>query len=182
MIIIIIQFSLFQIYLEGDIMKTRARGFIFSVLIISLFMFGCGGGGGGGGGDDNSQTPDSEGPWIGNWVQVNFLGTDENGNVEEWDSDSTNPKGIGFVADVSESEWVQRDDYGDGCTTICSLTVYGDQYSMRGKSTTCSFPYDFTEYTKSGYFEFPDDNTMIQWNEYTPGVPNKIVAFKWKRK
>ncbi|MBI5016913.1 MAG: carboxypeptidase regulatory-like domain-containing protein [Deltaproteobacteria bacterium] len=124
----------------------------------------------------------SGGQWVGNWVQVNFLGTDDNGNVEQWDSDSTDPEGIGFVADVSENEWVERDEYGNGCAAVYSFSVNGDRYSMRGKSTNCYFPGDFTKYTDSGRLEFQDSNIMIQWYDYPPGATNEIVAFKWKRK
>ena len=114
------------------------------------------------------------------WIQVNFLGTDENGYPEEWDSDD--PEGIGFVANVSKDEWIERDEYGNGCAQVYAYTVNGDQYSMKGKSTTCPFPGDFTVYTDSGRLEFLDNNTMIQWYDYPLGAPNEIIAFKWKRK
>jgi hypothetical protein len=44
--------------MRGQIMKSWAKSFLFAVLIISLFSFGCGGGGGGGGGssDINSNS------------------------------------------------------------------------------------------------------------------------------
>ena len=118
--------------------------------------------------------------WIGDWIQVNFLGTDESGYPEDWGSDD--PTGIGFVANVSKDEWIERDEYGNGCAVVYAYTVNGDRYSMKGKSTTCPYFGDVTEYTDAGRLEFLDNNTMILWYDYPPGAPDEIIAFKWKRK
>lgn len=75
------------------------------VLLSMLALFSaCGGGGGG---DESGDGSNNNGPWLGSWVQVNFLTADDNG-VFEFDDLS----GIGFTAKITENEWVETDDLG----------------------------------------------------------------------
>lgn len=106
---------------------------------------------------------------LGDWVQVNFLGTDDNGDVENWDADSTDPEGIGFVVSISGSQWVERDEYGEGEAVVYSYTITGNRFTLNSEG-----------YTETGWLEFPDEDTMIEWWDYY-GDPNELVAFKWKR-
>lgn len=141
----------------------------FVVLVLSISLVTLSGGCRDSDSDDDGGG-DAAALCIGDWVQVNFLGTDEDGNVEEWDDDSTDPEGIGFVASISATEWAERDEYGYGEEVVFSYTINGDRFvkSIGG-------------YTDTGRLEFPDENTMIEWWDYPAGAPEELIAFKWKR-
>lgn len=124
--------------------------------------------------DDSS---DNVGSWLGNWVQVNFLSDDDNG---VWDEDDLS--GIGFVATITEQEWIETDEYGDGCSITFSYSVDRDNnYSKTAtsKSERCpsSLPVGWTE---TGRLEFPNNNKfMIEHFDLLPG--DDLLAFKWMR-
>lgn len=110
------------------------------------------------------------GPWVGSWTQINFLGSDDDG---DWGYDSNNSNGIGFVAEITKDEWTETDDYGNGYSISSSYTVYKDYTYKRGNDT--------------GRFEFAYDSIlqtdiMYEYFDYTPNPPVPVLAgFKWKR-
>jgi len=123
--------------------------------------------------DDNTT------PWIGNWLQINFLTLDDNG---VWDDDD--PSGIGLSAVVSEDQWVET-DYDNGCEITYSYTIDKDLNCLKkgvAVSKTCDFfginPRLLDE---SGHLQFgKNNNIMIDYFDPQPG--DDIVAFKWMRK
>jgi hypothetical protein len=119
----------------------------------------------------------NDGPWIGNWVQVNFLAVDDNG---VWDADDLS--GIGFVATVTPTEWIITDDFGAGCALTESYTVdvqnrFTRQVTHANSSCGALPPGPLQE---SGRLEFSSDNRfMIEWFDVQPG--DDIAAYKWVR-
>lgn len=116
-------------------------------------------------------------PWIGNWVQVNFLLIDDNG---VWDEDDLS--GIGFVSRITETEWIETDGFGHGCSVIFVYSVDTNyRYSKKAidKSSNCpAFPLSLLD--DAGRLEFSADHQfMIQYFGLGPG--DDIVAFKWMR-
>jgi Fibronectin type III domain len=143
--------------------------------VVAISISACGGGGGGdaagGGGSRNS------GPWNGDWIQVNFLSLDDNG---VWSSDD--PSGIGFVAEITETGWVETDDFGNGCSVTYSYSVdSNNKFSKKATSKGDNCPTLSLElYDETGRLEFSGDNNyMIEYFDLVPG--DDIVAFKWKR-
>jgi hypothetical protein len=118
----------------------------------------------------------TSGPWLGSWVQVNFLATDDNG---VWDEDDLT--GIGFVQTITGDAWVLTDGYGSGCAITFSYTIRaGDRFSRQataaGSGCPPSVPLGLLQ--DSGRLEFSSDNRfMIEWYDPVPG--DEIVAFKW---
>ena len=151
--------------------------FLLAILAVAVAsMPGCGGGNAGGDEDNEDQT-NNWGPWIGNWIQVNFLGDDDN---DVWDQDD--PTGIGFVAKITENEWFETDDYGDGCTVTYSYSVdTNNRYSKHATSVTDNCPFPLSGFLdESGTLEFSEGNRfMFDYFDLEPG--NTLVAFKWMR-
>ncbi len=150
-------------------MRARA-GLIFAIALLSAIS-GCDTG-------VADLEGDFPGPWVGDWVQVNFLAIDDNG---VWDQDD--PRGIGFVASVTPSEWTLTDDFGDGCAIRMSYSVDSSNRFRRtlvGTSGTCpTFPPNLPDET--GTFEFSqNDSVMIEWFDLLPG--DEISAFKFVRR
>jgi len=145
--------------------------FLLPLLILSLAA--CGGGGGSSSGGSTNNI----GPWNGNWIQVNFLATDDNGI---WDQDDLS--GIGFVAKITESEWIETDDFGDGCTVTFSYSVdTNNNYSKQAESKNGQCPVNLPLGLKeTGRLEFLEgDKFMIEHFDLQPG--DTIAAFKWMR-
>jgi len=124
------------------------------------------------------QNGDTTTPWIGNWLQINFLSLDDNG---VWCGDD--PGGIGLSAVVSENKWIET-DYNNGCALTYSFTIDKDlNYQKKGVaiSKDCDF-YGINPMLldESGKLEFYDNNSiMINFFDMQPG--DDIVAFKWMR-
>ena len=120
---------------------------------------------------------DSEGPWLGNWVLVNFL-TEDDGGV--WDEDDTS--GLGLLSTVTEEVWVIEDDFEDGCAVTYSYTITGGSRYTResiGRSESCdpSTPLGVVE---EGTLEFEEDGLyMIEHFDDLPG--GDLEAFRWRR-
>ncbi len=118
-------------------------------------------------------------PWIGNWIQVNFLSNDDNG---VWDQDD--PDGIGFVAQITESEWVETDEYGNGCSVTYSYSVDHNNKLFKeaiSVSNNCSFPLG-SFLNEFGTLEFYDgNNIMIEYFDVSSEDTDTILAFKWMR-
>jgi hypothetical protein len=74
-----------------------------------------------------------------------------------------------------------RDEYGDGCELVYSLSVANGRYVRTGKSETRGWGPAFVGYTKSGMLEFVYANTMIDWFDCPVGEANTIVAFRYTR-
>ena len=114
-------------------------------------------------------------PWVGNWIQVNFLGDDG-----IWGPDD--PSGIGFVANITEDEWVEIDEFGEGCIVTYSFSVDADnRYSKiaTNVSNTCPFPLG-SFLNESGRLDFSEgNNSMIEYFDVFPG--DTLEAFKWTR-
>ena len=119
--------------------------------------------------------------WIGNWLPVNFMTTDDNGVFHPPDITS----GLGFIAEITADEWKETYTDGQYCTDVFSYAVdNNNNYSMKGTSTTCTSPPNrlaLLQLGVTGRLEFQDNNnTMIQYID--PNGYDTIVAFKWIRK
>jgi len=140
-----------------------------AVLTLVLSLQACG----------DSTGVDQEGLWLGDWVQVNFLSVDDGG---AWDQDI--PGGIGFVASISESQWVETDDDGAGCAITFEYSVGGDlRFSKTavGLGSGCpAIPIEILP-PETGRLEFSNGgDVMIEWFDLQPG--DDIEAFKWVRR
>ncbi len=147
-------------------------------LLLMLVLLGACGGGGGSGSDEGGDGSNNNGPWLGSWIQVNFLTADDNG-VFEFDDLS----GIGFTAKITESEWVETDDFGNGCAVTFSYSVdSNNKHSKRAvsKNDLCPVNLPLSLLKDSGRLEFSADNKfMIEYFDLQPG--DDILAFKWMR-
>ncbi|HZD04855.1 MAG TPA: hypothetical protein VE173_08050 [Longimicrobiales bacterium] len=136
---------------------------------LTLCVSACGG----------TEPEGNMGPWVGDWVQVNFLSIDDHGM---WDEDDLS--GIGFVMEITETQWTDTDDHGDGCSVTYSYSVSdGNRYSRKptGVGSRCPFPLEALPSPETGRLEFSGDNRfMIQWFDPIPG--DEIVAFKFVRR
>ncbi|MDX1744485.1 MAG: hypothetical protein R3324_00990 [Halobacteriales archaeon] len=123
--------------------------------------------------------PNNAGPWLGDWVQVNFLAVDDGG---VWDDDI--PSGIGFVASISETQWRETDEDGAGCSVTFRYSVNAaHQHSKEPVALGPNCPMIPIEELppETGRLEFLDDgDTMIEWFDLLPG--DEIQAFKWRRR
>jgi hypothetical protein len=113
----------------------------------------------------------TSGPWIGTWIQINFLSSNDNG---VWTPDSYSSNGIGFVSEITKDEWIQTDDYGNGYSVSSPYTVYQDYKYIRGNdSGRLEFEYDSIFQTDVMYEYFDiESNQGVKY----------LVAFKYKRK
>ena len=113
-------------------------------------------------------------PWIGKWLLVNFLSTDDNG---VWDPDDLS--GIGMTAEITSTTWKETDD--SGCAVTFSYTVDSNlRYAKHATSKTsqcASAP--LSMFDESGKLEFPTNNDMIDRFDLLPS--DDLAAFKWKR-
>lgn len=147
-------------------MKPRIAPLAF-LLTLALAGLGC---------DGNESDANNVGPWLGNWLLVNFLTDDDDG---VWEEDE--PSGIGLVSSVTEDEWVLSDDNGGPCSVAFSYSVDRDRrYSRRvtGKTGGCdpdSFPVGMTE---RGRLEFSEDEDYM-FEYFAEG--GSLLAFKWQR-
>jgi hypothetical protein len=146
---------------------TMTKRVVTCLPVLAVLFAACG----------DSVTGNNDGPWIGNWVQVNFLATDDGG---VWDEDDLS--GIGFVAAVTETEWTLTDEYGGGCSITMSYTVTGNRFSrqaIRAGERCPALPLHLLN--ESGRLEFSDDRTfMIEHFDLQTG--DEIAAFKWVRR
>jgi len=140
--------------------------FMVSAFVLCAMMTACEDGGGDGDAGGSGQS----GPWVGNWVQVNFLGTDDGG---VWDGDDLS--GIGFVAEITTTRWIETDEYGHGGRAEYSYTVDGNnRYSKHYAGG--SAPGE----NESGRLEFSSDNRfMFEYFDLESG--DTLAAFKWMR-
>ena len=159
-----------------------------SIGFLVAFLAACGGDGGTGDGQggtassnttDNGTTNDgsSNTPWVGNWVQVNFLSDDDNG---VWDQDDLD--GIGFEVRITEDKWIETNEYVPGCSVTYSYTVdENNRYNKIATSVSDSCPFTVGPFlNESGTLEFSDDNNvMIEYFDVWPG--DTLLAFKWMR-
>lgn len=146
------------------------RGFV--TMALGLTLISCSSGS-----DSFGPNP---GPWVGNWVQVNFLSIDDGG---VWDEDDLT--GIGFVADITETEWRETDEYGGGCSVLFSYSVgSGNKHRKRPQSVGAACPSGFSVDQfpdETGRLEFSADNRfMTEYYDLLPG--DEITAFKWMRR
>jgi hypothetical protein len=169
-------------------MNLRRATFILKLfVVISIFglFIGCGGSGGGSGNNksSNDQTGESTGSdtstggnskVIGNWVLINFLPDDTNG---EWEEDDTS--GIGFTLVVTDTTWVEQDQ-NSSCKDTFSYSVGSDlKYKKIFVSSSGSCPYTKLP-NETGHLEFQDDGKiMIEYFDLLPG--DEILAFKWMK-
>lgn len=122
-----------------------------------------------------NANPVCGGPWIGNWILVNFLADDDEG---EWDEDDLS--GIGMWAAITESAWVERDEV---CAVTYSYSVdENNRHSKKAESINDKCPSKPPlGWFETGRLEFKKDNKfMIEYFDPAPG--NDIVAFKWMRR
>ncbi len=164
----------------------RAESIIKLIIALSfLALFaGCGGSGGSDGSkstnDQASEDNDSDtsggnsSQAIGNWILINFLPDDTDG---EWDEDDTS--GIGFTLVVTETTWEEQ-DMNSSCKEINSYSL-GSDLKFKKKFLSVSGSCPFTKLPdETGYLEFQDDgNIMIEHFDLLPG--DEILAFKWMR-
>jgi hypothetical protein len=127
-----------------------------------------------------SPPPDPRERVIGNWTLVNFLATDDNG---VWGED--NLDGIGVVASISETQWVETNTAFDvGCTVTLDYSVDGNgRYSKIFKSFNdkCGFPVDPTGRRLTGVLEFTDGgNFMNDYFDLQPG--DTLAAWRYIRR
>lgn len=113
-------------------------------------------------------------PWIGKWLLVNFLSTDDNGI---WSEDDLS--GIGMTAEVTSTTWKETDD--SGCAITFSYTVDSNlRYARHATSKSSQCPaIPLNIYDDSGKLEFPTNSDMIDHFDLLPG--DDLAAFKWKR-
>jgi len=105
--------------------------------------------------------------------------TDSDNGV--WDQDD--PNGIGFVAKITESEWIETDDFGVGCAVTFSYSVdSNNKYSKKAKSKgdKCPFSLSLELLIGTGRLEFSNgNNAMIEYFDVMPG--DTLTAFKWMK-
>lgn len=131
-------------------------------------------------------------PWVGNWVQVNFL-SDDDGGV--WDADDESSEGIGFVVTVTETQWIETDNFGNsgGCTVTYNLSVESNNRYLKVPAAVgqnCPFTLDqllflHNIFPETGILEFSDGNSfMIDNFDFNPLDDDPdccLVAFKYRR-
>ena len=113
-------------------------------------------------------------PWVGNWLLVNFLSTDETQF-----SDDDDLSGIGFTAIVTETTWREIDE--SGCTIDYALSV--DANLRHTKTATsvsgCPFGNDALPLlNETGRLAFEGDFMNEYW-DLQPG--DDLAAFRWFR-
>ena len=149
----------------------KKEAFIFSAILLAATMPGMG---------CDATNPDAKqgnGPWIGEWIQVNFLAVDDEGI---WDDDDLS--GIGFVARITKDEWTETDAHGSGCSVRFSYSVDRDRDFVKkiesaGSTCPAGIPIGFTE---TGKLTFSDKNRfMIEY--FDRQADDEIEAFKWMR-
>jgi hypothetical protein len=117
-------------------------------------------------------------PWIGEWVQVNFLTIYDDG---VWGEDILS--GIGFVAKIRATKWKETDEHGEGCAVTFSYTlnnekVYSKQAIKLGERCP---PLPLPLLYETGKLEFSKNNLfMFEYFDLQPG--DEIAAFKWRRR
>ncbi len=153
-------------------MKSKIT-FIFVISIMYSFMIlSCSSP------SDTESNPDlTDGPWLGSWLQINFLVDDDNG---VWEDDHYS--GVGFYLEINEDGWAQSTIWeDDDCVRIYSYSIKKDYtFTIKGASSqgSCDSSMDFTQIVRKGKLEFSDDSqTMIQTFD---GDVN-IRAYKWRR-
>lgn len=106
--------------------------------------------------------------WVGSWVQVNFLGADDNG---VWGEDDMT--GVGFTAEITDTTWTEKD--GDGHWATYAFHVSGgNRYSKVFKKG------NIPSENSTGRLELSSDSLfMIEYFDLAPG--DDLVAFKWMR-
>jgi hypothetical protein len=140
-----------------------------------------------------SPMGESRTPWVGNWVQVNFLSDDDNG---VWDEDDKSPEGIGFVALVTQTQWIDKDNYGlpGGCAVTYDLSVDANKRYLKTPTAVehCPFTLDQLLFLHSidpetGQLEFADGNRFMI-DSFDPSPYDDVndpecclVAFKYRR-
>jgi hypothetical protein len=113
-------------------------------------------------------------PWVGSWLLVNFLTTEETQF-----SDDDDLSGIGFTAIITETTWTEIDDAG--CTVNYALSV--DSNLGHTKTATsvsgCPFGNDILPLlNETGWLEFEGDFMNEYW-DLQPG--DDLAAFRWFR-
>ena len=154
----------------GDLMRKEAT--LLATVLSAAILLGAGCG------IADDEGTDNVGPWIGDWVQVNFLSDDDNG---VWDEDDLS--GIGFVATITEQKWIETDDYGSGCSVTFSYSVdRNNNYSRTVTRVEDDCPFLLPGgWTETGRLEFSDNNRfMIEHFDPMPG--DDLLAFKWVRR
>ncbi len=143
--------------------------FLPVVLAFVLSLSACG----------DSVLESNSGAWNGSWVQVNFLAVDDRGI---WDADDLS--GIGFVQNITETEWVLTDGYGSGCAITFSYSVdSNNRFSRRAirAGSRCPAGFPLASLNDSGRLEFSDGGRfMIEHYNLQPG--DDILAFKFVRR
>lgn len=117
----------------------------------------------------------ADGQWVGDWIQVNFLGDDDNG---VWDTDSSD--GIGFTAVITPTSWTETDE--SGCSVTYSYSVDSDlHYARHAQSATpqCGWPDELLSLLdETGRLVFHEDK-MDDYFDPDPG--DTLLAFRWRR-
>ena len=117
--------------------------------------------------------------WLGDWVQVNFLGASDNG---AWGED--NPSGLGFVSRIDGQTWIETDDYGDGCAITYTYTIQTNgKYAKKAVNLgdNCP-PMSLPSLKETGKLQFAEENGRTFMYEYFTLAPgDDIIAFKWMR-
>lgn len=121
---------------------------------------------------------------------MNFLADTDNG---VWGQDD--PSGIGFVARITDSEWIETDNFGNagGCTVTYALTVGSNNRYLKVPTSVganCGFTLNqllvlHDIFPDTGMLEFSDgNNSMIDYFDFNPFDDDPdccIIAFKYRR-
>jgi hypothetical protein len=94
------------------------------------------------------------------------------------------PDGIGFVAEVTGSEWTLTDDYGQGCSITSSYSVDRNhrfsKRAIRSGGRCPNYPIHLLP-TETGRLEFSSDHHfMIE--HFNPFPGDDILAYMWMRR
>jgi hypothetical protein len=151
-------------------MKSWVKGFLFSVLIISLFSFGCGGGGGGGDtasnenntNNTNNGSGESAPPW-GNPILI----ADQPHIVSCYSRAKFDSSGNAMVL------WIARDDIYEN-----SQHLYSNTYIKNSGWGTPTRVDNLTGYVVTVYPKICSDskgNFMVAWIDGDPSLDNGSV-------
>lgn len=161
---------------EGGVMKILNRSFLvptrFQFLLIPVFILAltaCGGS------DDGAGATNNNGPWLGKWILVNFLASDDNG---DWEPDRNS--GIGTKVEITETEWKEIDRNG------CEVTfTYGVDGSNRITKTATSITPEcgnipLRNFNESGRLEFANDNNIME-DHFDVQAGDTLLAWRYLR-
>ncbi|NOY84229.1 MAG: hypothetical protein GXO96_05305 [Nitrospirae bacterium] len=129
-----------------------------------------------GSGDDNGAgATNNNGPWLGKWVLVNFLASDDNGN---WGRDVNS--GIGTKVEITETEWKEIDR--NRCEVTFSYGVKSD-FSISKTATAITSEcgnVPLSNFTETGRLQFAN-NDMIMEDHFDVQAGDTLLAWRYLR-